>query len=464
MQQTSQEESSESESNLRRNIVLFIVTNKRGDGTQKGSKGKKDEHYSSFLLPASTARLTKDTEERIFVLDIDDPKNKGFWEGEENASIWAFPVDENYRVEAFETYKKGTFGQSKDQPQKIFLKPGTQPGTQQIDPREVSFVIPYVSAEADPVLLRNMSKPFLPDTGMLNDPNSLETCDSKDSLEVTRTDPAAAHIAQYFLPNILIKTPEEYYNLKAQYPEGVVLRDPRGTEGIGVFIKDEIEENGGIEQKLKEYPKGLLLTPFFDTRKTGDTRVYVFVDENNQVTVLPQGIKRIAGPGKYAKCNVSAGGSFEIVELTDKQKEVAAQAGLYYKETYGLHWIGFDFFFTPKGEKPQVIGNQEYPIVISEGNFSPDGLIYIPNGVETVSSLCVGRIRRTEQRQRNNLQVSQQTLLTSQAQIERPKTPEQKLVQALGEIGTQIGERQAKILNPAGSSQNARTGLAAGLN
>ena len=300
---------------------------------------------------------------------------------------------------------------------------------------------------------------------MLNDPRGLEICDSKASLEITRTDPDAAHIAQYFLPNILIKTPEEYYNLKAQYPDGVVLRDPRSTEGVGVFIKDEIEEIG-IERLLERYTTGtdggLLLTPLFDTKKTGDTRIYAFVDENNQVTVLNQGIKRIAAPGKHSKCNVSAGGSFEVVELTDKQKEVASQVALYYKEKYGLHWFGFDFFSVPLGHDPlKVPGAGEYSHVVSEINFSPDGLNLIDDGLKIVPALFVSMIREIEAAQRA---AQQQTLLVSQPQIEKPITPEQRLVQALSELGTQVGERQAKILNPAVSSQNAQTGLAAGRN
>lgn len=403
MEQANQTEEDQSETNHEKDIILFVVTNKKGNGEKK-DKG----YYSSFLLPAGVYELVKNENKKVFVLDIDEPRNYDFYHGKKDAPLYAFPVDGEYKPELFDEY---------------------QANTQQISAQDVSFVVPYVSAEADPVLLTNMKLPFLDENGnltvgMLNDSDGLLACDSKASLEETRNDPDAAHISQYFLPNVLIKTPEEYEKEKVKYENGVVLRVPCSTEGVGVFIKDEIEENGGIEQKLKDYPDGLLLTPYFDTHKTGDTRVYAFVDNDDNVTVIRQGIKRIAAPGKHSKCNVSAGGSFEIVELTEEQKQIAADAAVYYKKKHGLHWIGFDFFSIPEGTEPEKIGGKIYFHIISEGNFSPDGLNLVENGVSIVASNIVKMAEESGQERVPERPVAtQQPMTRSTVVVAQPVRP-----------------------------------------
>lgn len=366
-----------------RDIMLFIVTNKKGDG-QKKDKG----YYSSFLLPAE---VSKNFEGQVFVLDIDDPRNQDFCKGKKGCQLWAFPVDQKYAPEQFDAYAEKA---------------------RRVLPDEVCCVVPYVSAEADPDMVAHLADPFLEDTPFLNAPAGLTICGSKASLQTTRKDPAAAHIAPYFLPNILVHTVAEYEKVKQDFHQDVVARVPCSTEGIGVFIKDEIEA-AGVDHLLGDHPEGLLLTPYFPTQKTGDTRIYAFADMQGNVSVFDQGVKRIAPPGKYAKCNVSAGGSWEVLSLTDTQKEIATQVAAYYAKTYGLHWFGFDFFSLPTGEKAQQIGTQSYRHVVSEINFSPDGLNTIAGGVEKAGGLFLqfakGALRAQEKtRQTVAVSVDQQ--------------------------------------------------------
>ena len=351
-------------------LIVVYVTN-------KGMYGEKTNgHYASGYIPAGLAARHPG---KVYVVDIDDPNNKAFLLGDQKAPLTAFPVDREYHVADFDAYK-------------------TQSIPFGADYRErVAMVIPYTSSESDPEILTHMKAAYPTNVLYTNDPDGMAKFNSKAALIDIREDVGAADFNTHINPQILIRTPQEYRAFKEQYPEHV-LRSTRSTEGAGVYIHAPQFFNGRTELVdgytppkqgqhqiawLLNAEKEVLGTPYVDTAKTGDLRVYALYDEERGPIVIKEGILRHAPKKGTAdnpcpKCNISSGGSYEIVEVTQAQQHIARQTISYLYKKAGLRIVGLDFFDQ----------------TLSEINNSADGWNYVQhhahNGIDVLIGVLDG--------------------------------------------------------------------------
>jgi len=132
---------------------------------------------------------------------------------------------------------------------------------------------------------------------------------------------------------------------------------------------------GGIGEVLSRHGT-LIAVPYLDF-SGGDLRVWAMTDAGGNVTVLPKGaLRKAAAPtadNPYPKCNVSCGGVCIPTEINAAQFELVARAMAYYSQNYNLRVAGFDI--AGDGTKPLAPGMPS--LVISEVNWSPDGLNYV---------------------------------------------------------------------------------------
>ena len=332
---------------MKQDKIVFYITNKTPCGE------KKQDYYTSGFLPRG---LAKKYPEKVFIVDIDAPENQAHLLGDKKAPLYAFPVDENYRVTNYSQYSKNAAPLN-------FAK--------------VGFVIPYTSSEANPEMLRHITSSYPENTVFLNNPTSMAKLNSKEALEEVRADADAAKFSAHINPQTLISISKQYEDFIKSYPN-TVLRVPRSTEGIGVYIHapdylGESEIASGyevpnshqhrIENILAMGP--VLATPYIDTKENGDTRVYAVYVPHKGVQIIENGIGRFAPTGTKEnpcpKCNHSAGGYLKVYPLTAEQKTVVTDAMEYYHDKHGLSVIGFD-----------LLGDTKFPI-ISEINNSADG-------------------------------------------------------------------------------------------
>lgn len=354
----------------KQDLIVVYVTN-------KGMYGKKTNgHYASGYIPAELAARHPG---KVYVVDIDDPKNKAFLLGDRGAPVTAFPIDRAYHVTDFDIYKARSIVFDEDYRSKVAM------------------IIPYTSSESDPEILTHMKAAYPSNVFYTNDPDGMAKFNSKAALIDIREDREAASFNAHINPQVLLYTPEEYKQFKSLYPEHV-LRSTRSTEGAGVYIHapkffdgcTELVEgytlpNRGQHQIawLLEKEKELLGTPYVDTSKTGDLRVYALYDEIRGPIVIQEGILRHA-PKKGTvdnpcpKCNISSGGSYEIIEVNPEQQQIAKRTISYLYKKAGLRIVGLDFF-----DK-----------TLSEINNSADGWNYVRhhahNGVDVLIGVLDG--------------------------------------------------------------------------
>lgn len=320
--------------NSHQDLIVFYLTN-------KGMYAEKTlDYYASGYFPSGLAE--KLGESKVYIVDIDDPKNQDFLMGDTSKPLYAFPVDKNYTVSKFNQYKRNSidFNQS-------FRN-------------HVRMVVPYTSSEANPEILTNMRKGYPSSTFFLNDPDSMAVHNSKSALEDVRTDPEANSFNYAINPQVVITSLDDYYAFKKENPN-FVLRSLRSTEGVGIYIYAPDYYNGNTDfsdahnstgrasiQSLLETEGELLATRYIDTTKTGDTRVYGYWDfkHNQPRTILQTAFRTAPEPSKEnpcPKCNVSSGGKYEIKTITPEQEKIALRATEYYHKKHGLNAIGFDF-------------------------------------------------------------------------------------------------------------------------
>ena len=351
-------------------LIVVYVTN-------KGMYGKKTNgHYASGYIPA---KLAERHPGKVYIVDIDDPKNRAFLLGDQKAPLTAFPVDREYHVADFDAYKAQSIPFGADYRERVAM------------------IIPYTSSESDPEILTHMKAAYPTNVLYTNDPNGMAKFNSKAALIDIREDQEASQFNTHINPQILLHTSEEYRTFKEQYPDHV-LRSTRSTEGAGVYIhapqffkgRTELVEGytppnqgqykiGWLFEKEKE----LLGTPYVDTAKTGDLRVFALYDETRGPIVIQEGILRHAPKtgtvdNPCPKCNISSGGSYEIVKITPEQQHIARQTISYLYKTAGLRVVGLDFF-----DK-----------TLSEINNSADGWNYVQhyahNGVDVLIGVLDG--------------------------------------------------------------------------
>ena len=341
---------------MQQDLIVFYVTNKGMNG-----QDKKAGYYASGYMPAGLAERYP---QKVFIVDIDDPKNREFLNGDLSANLYAFPVDKDYTASAFRKYQKN---------QILF--------DAQMRER-VAMLVPYTSSEASPNMLRHIKQGYPENVVYTNDPDSMAIHNSKGALVRVKQDPESAEFQNHINPQTFIYTLDDYRRYRNQH-RNFVLRTLRSTEGLGVYFHAPDYHEGQVEI-VEKNPEGqqytihnllqkgpLLATEYVDTRQTGDTRVFVFYHpKTKQMSVFQQGGKRMAPAAtkgnRFPKCNVTSGGSATFIDLTDSQKKLALKIMRYYHDYYGMHMLGLDFFFG---------GNTAAPhqgMVLSEVNNSPD--------------------------------------------------------------------------------------------
>lgn len=346
---------------MKEKICLWVVTNKNIKG-----EDKKAGYYSSYYLPA----LMSAKGIPVYVVDIHDDRNtESLYKGRTD-KIFGYRIDENYAAATLHKYKEETT---------------------RIIPEDVSMVVPYASSEVDVTVLEAVSRIFKNNI-FVGSPGSLAVLNSKQALERIRLDPRAKHFARHILPVRPVRTVDDYKMVKSELGGDIVLKAPRSTEGVGIYIDrkggSELELNGGIEKVLGTH-KELIATPYYDIGSNGDTRIFGY-GEKGACKVLPYGAQRIAAKptaeNPYPKCNVSSGATCNVVKLTRHQEEIALLAAEYYSSVWGVPHIGLDMFGN---------GNDRESLRISEVNNSPDGHSYVDKSYpEKVSEFYAGQYRK----------------------------------------------------------------------
>jgi glutathione synthase/RimK-type ligase-like ATP-grasp enzyme len=352
---------------------------------------KKAGHYASGFLPANLSK-----EVPTYVVDINEPRNIPFLYHGQGSVVWGYEVDKRYTVGNCQKYQEKSVV---------------------MEPNKIALVVPYTSSEVDPCVLRNASQYFNKSLWS-SDPDSIVIHNSKAALESVRTDAEAKAFADRMLEVKRIKTVGQYHDFKQKHGGNVVLKIDRSTEGVGIFIdcndKSEVALHGGIKAILAQAQGHLIATPFFDTAPTGDMRVFGFMDPKEGAMVLDQGILRMAAPptpdNPCPKCNLSSGGHYQIVEVSDSQRKIAKAAVEYYAKRWGINYIGYDLF----ADK-----------VISEINSSPDGENMVRNGV--VYSVAFYANKRREA-----METRPQTVVVPAPRKEQPRLPGLRPARVMG--------------------------------
>ena len=342
---------------MEEDLIVVYVTNKSMNG-----EDKKSGYYASGYIPA---KLSSRYPGKVYIVDINEEKNKEFLHGDYNQSLYAFPVDEKYGIDTFDIYKKKSILFDRDKRCRVRM------------------IVPYVSSEADAQILKTMKGGYLDDVFYTNDPETMAEFNSKDSLIRIRRE-GGDFLREHIQPQTLIETEEDFLAYQSAHPN-FVLRALRSTEGIGVYMHAPDYHEGRVQVVL-DNPKEeqydikrllsqgtLLATPYIDTSLGGDTRAFYYWDvEKEEPVVITQGCKRMAPhiskDNPFPVCNVSSGGQYEVVNLTPKQTEVIRQAGIYY-HSLGLNVVGFDLL--------GILCEGKLKPVLSEGNLSADAWNYV---------------------------------------------------------------------------------------
>ena len=341
---------------MQQDLIVFYITNKGMNG-----QDKKAGYYASGYMPAGLAERYPG---KVFIVDIDDPKNQEFLNGDSKANLYAFPVDKNYTASAFREYQKH---------QILFDEERRT---------QVAMLVPYTSSEANPNMLRCIKQAYPENVVYTNDPESMAVHNSKGALVRVKQDPEAIEFQNHINPQTFIYTLEDYQRYREKH-RNFVLRVLRSTEGLGIYFHAPDYHKGQVEV-VEDNPTGqqyiinnllqkgpLLATEYVDTRQTGDTRVFVFYHpKTHQISVCQQGGKRVAPKATesnpFPKCNVTSGGSATFIDLTEPQKGLALKVMKYYHDYYGMHMLGLDFFFGGDTSAPHQ------GMILSEVNNSPD--------------------------------------------------------------------------------------------
>lgn len=140
-------------------------------------------------------------------------------------------------------------------------------------------------------------------------------------------------------------------------PMPIIIKIASGTHGIGVILAKQASTAEAIIETLQKSKQRVIIQEFIEEAKGADVRVFI-VDGKIVGTM-----KRQAKEGEF-RSNLHRGGTAEVIELNDLEKETAIKAA----EVLGLKIAGVDMLQSKKG-----------PLVL-EVNASP-GL----EGIETTT-------------------------------------------------------------------------------
>jgi hypothetical protein len=324
--------------------VLWVVTNKTPDGREKPPC-----YYTSHIAPQVMHKKAP-----TWVADVHDPRNQSAL-SDGTSPMYALRMDGQYNPLEHRKY--------------------VEKWSQPCYPDSIGLVIPYLSSEANPDHLCGIAKIYR-EVPMLSNPESLVRHSSKEALREVKNDPAASAISEHILPTWTIKSSDDYARVKKECPN-LVLKAPRSTEGIGIYVDLESGSelpSGGINQVLAIHGD-MIAVPYVDCAG-GDMRVWAMADARDNITVLKIGALRKAGiptaENPYPKCNVSSGGTCIPTRVNKKQLDLVERAMAYYTQNHSLRVAGYDII--GNGTKP--LGPGMPSMVISEVNWSPDGWNY----------------------------------------------------------------------------------------
>ena len=122
----------------------------------------------------------------------------------------------------------------------------------------------------------------------------------------------------------------------------LIIKLVEGTEGVGVFLADNMKHAVNLLKTFSQLSTPLLVQEFIEESSGKDIRAFVVGDE------IVATMQRISKDGDF-RANIALGGQSETVELTELEKEITMKA----VKAIGINIAGVDLIRSKKG--PLVI-------------------------------------------------------------------------------------------------------------
>lgn len=122
----------------------------------------------------------------------------------------------------------------------------------------------------------------------------------------------------------------------------LIIKLVEGTEGIGVFLADDMKQAVNLLKTFKQLSAPLIVQKFIEESAGTDIRAFVVGGE------IVACMQRISKDGDF-RANIALGGESEIVDLTPLEKDITLRA----TRAIGIHVAGVDLIRSNEG--PLVI-------------------------------------------------------------------------------------------------------------
>lgn len=202
---------------------------------------------------------------------------------------------------------------------------------------------------------------------VFNDPDVIETCDNKAKqylqLSLAGVPMPKTVIAPKVYPNFTIRESGYYERVLSEFGLPLIIKEGHGSFGMKVYLIETEEEFYSKTDELRG--TDYVFQEFIESSRGRDIRVNIVGDEI------------VAAMYRYSetdfRANITNGGRASVIELTEKQRDVARMAA----KAVNAEFAGVDLLF----------GNNDEPIVCEVNAAAHIRNIYNVTGINVADSM-----------------------------------------------------------------------------